>query len=403
MAITYGPQLDAPLEDGLVWPMETIDTFEWERALPNGNAFGISSWRRVVKEPIGVVGAIVPWNYPFEVMLQKVGQGLATGNTLIIKPAPDTPWNATRLGRLVAEQTDIPAGVLNVVTSSDHLVGEELTIDRRVDVISFTGSTATGRRIMEKGAPSMKRLFLELGGKSAHIILDDADLEATVPGGAFVCVHAGQGCAMLTRMLVPRPKLDDAVALLESAFAGITVGDPTDPGNLQGPQISAKQRDRVLDVISRGVADGAQLVLGGGRPADLPTGWYVEPTLLVDETNQTAVSQEEIFGPALVLIPFDDDDDAVRIANDSEYGLSGMVSSGSEERGVAVARRIKSGTVGVNGGIFYGADAPFGGYKASGFGRQNGIEGFEQYLETKTISGPAPADPDAPSTSFLKS
>jgi aldehyde dehydrogenase (NAD+) len=401
VAITYGPQLDAPLEDGLLWPAAEIDRFEWERDLPTGNAFGMTSWRRVVKEAAGVVGAIVPWNFPFEVMLQKVGQGLATGNTMIVKPAPDTPWNATRLGRLVAEQTDIPAGVLNVVTSSDHLVGEVLTLDPRVDVISFTGSTATGRRIMEKGAASMKRLFLELGGKSAHIVLDDADLAATVPGAAFVCVHAGQGCAMLTRLLVPRDRLDEAVTLVEAGFGGITYGDPTDPGVLQGPQISEKQRERVLGYIDRGVDEGATLVLGGGRPGHLPKGWFVEPTLLVDETASTSVSKEEIFGPALVIIPFDDDDDAVRIANDTAYGLSGMVTSGSEERALGVARRIRSGTVGVNGGIFYGADAPFGGYKASGFGRQNGVEGFEQYLETKTISGPLPPGPDAPGTSFL--
>ncbi len=401
LAITYGPQLDAPLEDGLRWPMEMIDRFEWERDLPVGTAFGMRSWRRVVKEAAGVVGAVIPWNFPFEVMLQKVGQALATGNTLIVKPAPDTPWNATRLGRLVAEQTDIPPGVVNVVTSSDHLVGEELTLDPRVDIISFTGSTATGRRIMEKGAPTLKRLFLELGGKSAHIVLDDADLAATVPGAAFVCVHAGQGCAMLTRLLVPRDRLHESVAMLTEAFGAMPYGDPTDAGNLQGPQISARQRERVLEYIERGVEEGARLVLGGGRPAHLPKGWYVEPTLLVDETASTWVSKEEIFGPVLVVSPFDDDDDAVRIANDTAYGLSGMVSSASEERALAVARRIRSGTVGVNGGIFYGADAPFGGYKASGYGRQNGIEGFEQYLETKTISGPAPADPSSPGGSFL--
>jgi aldehyde dehydrogenase (NAD+) len=390
--LTYGPQLDAPLEDGLLWPAEMIDRFEWERELPIGTAFGMTSWRRVVKEAAGVVGAIIPWNFPFEVMLQKVGQALATGNTLIVKPAPDTPWNATRLGRLVAEQTDIPPGVVNVVTSSDHLVGEVLTLDPRVDVISFTGSTVTGQRIMEKGAKSMKRLFLELGGKSAHIVLDDANLAATVPGAAFVCVHAGQGCAMLTRLLVPRDRLDESVDLVKDGFATVTFGDPTDPGVLHGPQISQKQRERVLGYIDRGVAEGAELVLGGGRPAQFPKGWYVEPTLMVDTTASTSVSKEEIFGPVLVVIPFDDDDDAVRIANDTEYGLSGMVTSGSEERAIAVARRIRSGTVGVNGGVFYGADAPFGGYKASGFGRQNGLEGFEQYLETKTISGPAPSD-----------
>jgi aldehyde dehydrogenase (NAD+) len=390
LALTYGPHLDAPLEDSLRWPMDMIDRFEWERDLPTGVAFGSRSWRKVVKEAAGVVGAIVPWNFPFEVMIQKVGQALATGNTIIVKPAPDTPWNATRLGRLIAEQTDIPSGVVNVVTSSDHLVGEALTVDPRVDLISFTGSTATGQRIMEKGAPTMKRLFLELGGKSAHIVLDDADFAAVVPGGAMVCVHAGQGCAMLTRLLVPRARLDEAVELLRTGFAGVSFGDPTDPSVLQGPQISERQRDRVLSYIERGASEGAEIILGGGKPYAFPKGWFVEPTLMVDTSGSTTVSKEEIFGPALVVIPFDDDEDAIRIANSTTYGLSGMVSSASEERAVGVARRIRSGTVGVNGGIFYGADAPFGGYKASGYGRQNGLEGFEQYLETKTIAGPAP-------------
>jgi aldehyde dehydrogenase (NAD+) len=387
VAITYGPQLDAPLEDGLLWPARTIDEFVWERDLPDGHAFGTTSWRKVIKEAAGVVGAIIPWNYPFEVTLQKVGQALATGNTLIVKPAPDTPWNATRLGRLVAEKTDIPAGVLNVVTSSDHLVGEELVTDPRVDLISFTGSTVVGRRIMEKGAATMKRLFLELGGKSAQIILDDADFEAAMPFASFVCMHGGQGCAMLTRMLVPRSRYDEAIDLMTPGFKTVTIGDPTDPSVIQGPQISAKQRERVLGYIEKGVAEGARLVTGGGRPADLPKGWYVEPTLFADVDNTMTIAREEIFGPVLVVIPFEDDDDAVRIANDNQYGLSGSVTSASEERALGLARRIRAGTVGVNGGVFYGADAPFGGYKASGVGRQNGLEGFEQYLETKTLAG----------------
>ena len=389
--LTYGPQLDAPLEDGLLWPAAAIDTFEWARDLPTGTAFGMRSWRKVVKEPAGVVGAIVPWNFPFEVTLQKVGQALATGNTLIVKPAPDTPWNATRLGRLVAEKTDIPAGVVNVVTSSDHLIGEQLVTDPRVDLISFTGSTTTGRRIFEKGAATMKRLFLELGGKSADIVLDDADFEAKLPSSAFVCMHAGQGCAMLTRLLLPRSRYEEGLALVEAGFKTITYGDPTDPGVVQGPQISAKQRDRVVGYIDKGVSEGARLVLGGGRPADRAKGFYVEPTLFADVDNSMTIAREEIFGPVLVVIPFDDDEDAVRIANDNDYGLNASVSSASEERALAVARRIRAGNVGVNGGIFYGADAPFGGYKASGVGRQNGIEGFQQYLETKTLSGPAPA------------
>jgi len=386
--ITYGPQLDAPLAEALVWPTKMIDEFPWERDLPLGEAFGMKSRRRVYKEPVGVVGAIIPWNFPVEVMLNKVGQALATGNTVVIKPAPDTPWNATRLGRLVAERTDFPAGVVNVVTSSDHLVGEELVIDPRVDLISFTGSTATGRRIMEKAAPTLKRLFLELGGKSVNLVLDDADFTATLPGASMACMHAGQGCAIPTRLLLPRSRYDEGVELVRAGFEAVKYGDPANPENIMGPLISAKQRDRVLGYIEKGKQEGARLVLGGGRPAHLDKGYYVEPTLFADVDNSMTIAQEEIFGPVLVAIPYEDADDAVRIANDSIYGLSGVVTSASEERALSVAMRIKTGTLGVNGGVWYGADAPFGGYKASGIGRQNGLEGFEQYLETKTIALP---------------
>jgi aldehyde dehydrogenase (NAD+) len=390
LLITYGPQLDAPLADGLLWPAQRIATFPWERDLPIGTAFGSNSWRKVAKEPVGVVGAITPWNYPFEITIQKLGQALATGNTVVLKPAPDTPWTGTRFGRVIAEKTDIPAGVVNVVTSSDHMIGEQLVTDPRVDLISFTGSTATGRRIMEKGAPTLKRLFLELGGKSAQIYLDDADLETAFGMVALtVCTHAGQGCAMPTRMLVPRSRYDEAVKLAEASFSSISYGDPTDANNFMGPLISAKQRDRVLGLIETGRSEGARLVLGGGRPAHLPKGYYVEPTLFADVDNSMTIAQTEIFGPVLVVIPFEDDADAVRIANESEYGLSGMVTSADEGRAMNVARRIRAGTIGVNGGIWYGADSPFGGYKASGIGRQNGDEGFEQYLETKTYAGPA--------------
>ena len=385
IALTYGPQLDAPLEDGLLWPAAQIEKFPWSRELPDGHAFGGNAKRWVVKEPAGVVGAIVPWNFPFEVSLQKIGQALATGNTMILKPAPDTPWNATRLGRLALEHTDIPPGVFNVVTSSDHMVGEELVLDPRVDLISFTGSTATGRRIMEKGAATMKRLFLELGGKSADIVLDDADIPAKMAMAFTMCIHGGQGCAIPTRMLVPRAHYDEAVELAGQSFANTPYGDPTDPGMLQGPQISEKQRDRVLNYIEIGKEEGARLVIGGGRPAHLPKGWFVEPTLFADVENSMRIAREEIFGPVLVMIPFEDDDDAVRIANDNDYGLAGSVTSGSDERAMAVGRRLRAGTVIVNGGVTYGADAPFGGYKASGIGRQNGLEGFEQYLETKTV------------------
>jgi len=386
--LTYGPQLDAPLSEGLTWPANFIDEFAWERDLPIGTAFGSRSRRWVAKEPVGVVGAIVPWNFPFEVTINKLGQALATGNTVILKAAPNTPWNATRIGRLVAERTDIPPGVLQVITTSDNMVAEDLVIDPRVDLISFTGSTAVGRRIMEKGSTTLKRLFLELGGKSADIVLDDADFEGKLSMAWTACIHGGQGCAMLTRMLLPRSRYDEGMALIEAGFRNVPYGDPTDGGNLQGPQISAVQRDRVLGYIEKGKAEGARLVVGGGRPAHLEKGYFVEPTLFADVENSMTIAREEIFGPVLVVIPFEDDDDAVRIANDNDYGLSLAVTAGSEERAIAVARRIRAGTASVNGGIWYGADAPFGGYKASGIGRQNGLEGFEQYLETKTYAGP---------------
>src|SRR4051794_18360868 len=278
--MTYGPQLDAPLADGLVWPASQIDTFEWERQLPDGDAFGMHSWRRVVKEPIGVVGAITPWNYPFEIIVNKLGQALATGNTVVLKPAPDTPWSATRIGRLIAEQTDIPPGVVNVVTSGDHLLGEQLVEDPRVDAISFTGSTATGRRIMEHGAATLKRLFLELGGKSAHVVLDDADFATSLAmAWAAACTHAGQGCAMQTRLLLPRSRYDEGVDVVKAGFRSVAYGDPTDANNFMGPLVSAKQRDRVVGYMEKGVEEGARLVLGGGRAKQFDKGYYVEPTL----------------------------------------------------------------------------------------------------------------------------
>ena len=388
--LTAGPQLEVPLADALRYPIRLIDPFEWELRLPDATDFrGGSNSRLVVKEPVGVVGAITPWNYPFEVSLAKLGQALATGNTVVLKPAPDTPWNATLIGRLVAERTDIPPGVLNVVTSSDHMVGEELTLAREVDLISFTGSTAVGKRIMEKGAATMKRLFLELGGKSATIVLDDADFDTALLAGLAVCSHAGQGCAIPTRMLLPRSRYAEGVERLTSYLAMVPYGDPQREDVMMGPLISGKQRDRVMGYIELGVEEGATLAVGGGRPADQPKGFFVEPTMFTDVDNSMRIAQEEIFGPVLVVIPFDDDDDAVRIANESTYGLSGGVYSGSLDRSMAVARRVRTGTMGVNGGMWYGADVPFGGFKESGVGRQNGMAGFDQYLEIKSLAWPS--------------
>jgi aldehyde dehydrogenase (NAD+) len=386
--VTTLAQLDGPLSEALLWPAEMIDRFEWERDPGPATAMGIPSRRAIWKEPVGVVGAIVPWNFPFEVSINKVAQVLATGNTAILKPAPDTPWNATRLGRLVAEKTDIPAGVFNVVTSSDHLVGEALTISPQVDMISFTGSTVTGQRIMEKSAATMKRVFLELGGKSAAIVLDDADFPSVVPLTSMVCMHAGQGCTMLTRVLLPRSRYDEGLGLIVAGMSTVPYGDPTDPGNIMGPVISKKQLDRIMNYINIGQQEGARLVLGGGRPAHLSKGWFVEPTVFADVDNKMTIAREEIFGPVLAVIAYEDDDDAVNIANDSSYGLSGAV-FGSDDRATAIAHRIRTGSLTVNGGVWYGPDMPFGGYKMSGVGRQNGIEGFDQYLETKIVAWPA--------------
>jgi aldehyde dehydrogenase (NAD+) len=389
---THANQLDIPLDAALPHVIKLIDEYHWRTDLPQiVDRRGTANTRQVWKEAVGVVGAIVPWNFPLEVSLHKLGQALATGNTVVLKPAPDTPWNATRIGRLIAERTDLPAGVVNVVTSSDHLVGEELTLSPKVDLISFTGSTSVGKRIMEKGGETLKRAFLELGGKSATIVLDDADFAAAVPSGIAVCFHAGQGCAIQTRMLLPRSRYDEGVEILKATLSSVAYGDPQRPDVLMGPVISAKQRERVLGYVEKGVAEGATLALGGGRPADLPKGWFVEPTLFTDVDNSMTIAQEEIFGPVLVAIPFDDDDDAVRIANDSVYGLSGGVFSGSLERSLKVAERIRTGSFAVNGGMPVGqADMPFGGYKHSGIGRQNGTAGFDQYLETKSVAWPTP-------------
>ncbi|MBH0776300.1 aldehyde dehydrogenase family protein [Nocardia bovistercoris] len=391
-AITYGPQLDAPLAEGFKYPARLIGEYAWETDL--GDTFvaltGVRTTRKVLREPVGVVGAITPWNFPFEIAINKLGQALATGNTVVLKPAPDTPFNATRLGRLIAEKTDIPAGVVNVVTASDHLVGEELTLSPKVDLISFTGSTAVGRRIMEKGAATMKRLFLELGGKSATIVCDDADLNLACAIGIAPCMHAGQGCANPTRMLLPRSRYDEGVALLEAMYNSVAPGDPQNPGTLCGPVISAGQRDRVLGYIQTGIDEGATLLCGGKeQPDGFDRGFWVKPTLFVDVENSMTIAQEEIFGPVLSVIPYDDDDDAVRIANDSRYGLAGNVMSASLDRALAIGRRLRAGFIGLNGTVGYGADVPFGGYKSSGIGRQNGIAGFDQYTEIKSVAYPA--------------
>jgi aldehyde dehydrogenase (NAD+) len=384
--LTFGAQLDAPVDD-LAWFADLVDDYGWERDLGRAEPMGMPSHRRVVREAVGVVGAITPWNFPHQINLAKLGPALAAGNTVVLKPAPDTPWCAAVLGEVIAEETDFPPGVVNVVTSSDHALGAQLTQDPRVDLVSFTGSTATGRNVMASAAGTLKRVFLELGGKSAFVVLDDADLRAACSYAAFAGItHAGQGCAITTRILVPRERHDEAVEITARALAKLGAGDPQDDRTICGPVISAGQRERIEGYLEQAVKDGGAFACGGGRPEGRDRGFWIEPTLITGLTNDSRAAREEIFGPVLVILPHDGDDDAVRIANDSPYGLSGAVHGGDVERARGVARRLRTGTVSVNGGVWYGADVPFGGYKQSGIGREMGVAGFEEYLETKAIA-----------------
>ena len=386
---TAGPQYDAPVA-GLRWIADFAEGFEWERDLGLGETMGITSRRTVRREAAGVVAAITPWNFPNQINLAKVGPALAAGCTVVLKPAPDTSWVAAELGRIAVERTDLPPGVLNVVTPSDNSLAARLVTDPRVDVVSFTGSTATGRAIMAAAAPTLKKVFLELGGKSAAIVLDDADLGSAVAMAAFsVAVHAGQGCALTTRLLVPRERYDEAVQIAATTMEGLGAHDPADPGTVCGPVISAVQRDRVAAYLALAEEEGGRFATGGRvavMDGELAGGFWIEPTVIADLDNTARVAREEIFGPVLVVIAHDGDDDAVRIANDSPFGLSGSVDSGDPARALAVARRIRTGTLGINGGQWFAPDAPFGGYKQSGIGREMGAAGFEEYLETKTIA-----------------
>jgi aldehyde dehydrogenase (NAD+) len=383
--LTAMAQLEGPVAD-LSFAADTAESYSWRTDLGVASPMGIATQRTVVREPVGVVAAITPWNFPHQINLAKIGPALAAGNTLVLKPAPDTPWCAAVLGEL-AERTDLPPGVLNIVTSNDHAVGAMLSSDPRVDMVSFTGSTATGRAVMAASAATIKKVFLELGGKSAFLVLDDADLAGACSMAGFTAsMHAGQGCAITTRLVVPRARYDEAVQAAAATMSGIRPGDPNDPGTICGPVISARQRDRVQSYLDLALAEGGTFACGGGRPADRDRGFFIEPTVIAGLTNDSRVAREEIFGPVLTVIAHDGDDDAVRLANDSPYGLSGSVFSADPERAAAVADRLRVGTVNVNGGVWYSADVPFGGYKQSGIGREMGVAGFEEYLELKVIA-----------------
>ncbi|SCG70380.1 aldehyde dehydrogenase family protein [Micromonospora humi] len=338
----------------------------------------------VVREPVGVVGAITPWNYPLHQVVAKLAPALAAGCTVVLKPSELTPLTAYLLFDAVTE-AGLPPGVVNLVPGTGPVVGEALAAHPDVDLVSFTGSTATGRRIAHLAADRIARVALELGGKSANVILADADLPTAVKVGVGnVLVNSGQTCTAWTRMLVHRDRYDEALELAATAVAGYRLGDPFDPATRLGPLVSAAQADRVRGHVDRAIADGARLVAGGPAAPLPPRGHFVAPTVLADVHPDSALAQEEVFGPVLAVIPFTDTDEAVAIANNSRYGLAGAVWSADEDAALAVARRLRTGQVDVNGGAFNPL-APFGGYRQSGLGRELGTYGVEEFTEVKAI------------------
>jgi len=339
----------------------------------------------VVKEPVGVVGAITPWNFPLYQIVLKVAPALAAGCTVLLKPSEVAPINAFILAEIIHE-VGLPKGVFNLVTGLGPVVGEAIAGHPLVDKVSFTGSTRAGKRVMEICAQSVKRVSLEMGGKSANIILDDADLAAAVPAGVMGCyMNSGQTCSALTRMIVPRSKLAEVEQLAAAAAAGFAPGDPFAATTGLGPLVSAVQRDNVRNYIKKGIEEGATLVTGGpDAPDGLGTGFFVQPTIFSNVSNDMTIAREEIFGPVLSIIPFDTEQEAIDIANDTEYGLAGSVWAGDKDHAIEIAQKLRTGQVDVNGGNFNPA-APFGGYKSSGIGRERGAFGFEEFLEVKSI------------------
>jgi aldehyde dehydrogenase (NAD+) len=377
MPIELSAQIQAglPTMDFMSIP-DVVEQTEWEERV--GNSL-------IVHEPVGVVGCITPWNYPLHQLCAKLAPALAAGCAVVAKPSEVTPLTAFLLAEIV-DEVGLPPGLFNLVPGYGPVVGEAIAAHPGIDMVSFTGSTRAGKRVAEVASQTVKRVALELGGKSPNVILDDADLLQAIPDGLGKCfLNSGQTCSALTRMLVPRAKLDEAEQIAAATLPHFKVGDPLEPGHTLGPLVSDAQRERVRGYILKGVEEGAKLVAGGAEPPEgAERGYFVQPTIFSEVTPEMTIAQEEIFGPVLVLMPYEDEDDAVRIANDTVYGLAGGVWSGDTERARRVAKRLRTGQVEINGAAFNPL-APFGGYKQSGHGRELGKFGLEEFLETKAI------------------
>ena len=394
------PEMGGVLTDSMGGPTQTVltmqhlpatmaigyyvglaETYPWEEA-----KVGLFGAGRVHREPVGVVAAVIPWNVPFFIACNKLAPALIAGCPVILKPAPETPLDANLLAEWLTE-AGLPEGVLSVLPAGRE-VSEYLITHPGVDKVTFTGSTAAGRRVGMLATERLKRVSLELGGKSAAIVLDDVDLAAAIPMLTFSgLMNTGQACVAQSRILAPRSRYDEVTDAVVAAAAMFKVGDPLDPETQLGPLVAERQRDRVEGYIAKGVGEGARLVLGGGRPAGLDKGWYVESTVFADVDNKMTIAQEEIFGPVLSIIPYDTEEEAIAIANDSDFGLAGSVWTSDVSHGLDVARQVRTGTYGIN---WYAFDmsSPFGGYKASGIGREDGIEGLNAFTEIKSILMP---------------
>jgi aldehyde dehydrogenase (NAD+) len=383
--------VDAMIED-MSFFIELIGRFGWETDFPPYELMGLRSLRRVRYEPYGVVGAITPWNAPLMTDTWKTTHALATGNTVVLKTAPDTPLTGSFLARTVRELTEIPAGVFNVISSKDKAAaGEALTGDPRVDMYHFTGSPGVGQRVAERAAAGIRKVCLELGGKSANIICADADLDLATQFGVGMCMsNSGQGCALATRMVVHADVYDEVLQRLAAIVGALPWGDPADPANVVGPVIRLEQLERMEGLVDRAREAGARVLVGGRRGDRGGRGFWYLPTVVADVDENAEIAQTEVFGPVLTVVKFDGgEDEAVRVANNSRYGLSAYVQTADPERARRIARRLKAGTVNIGPSFYLSPDTPFGGYGISGVGREHGEDDFREYLQAKNIASPA--------------